>query len=91
MRQQSRISLERNRARVGSTLKVLVEGPSEETDLLLQGRGEHQAPGIDGVVLINEGSAVPGSFADVEILEAHPYDLVGRIAGPRTGLNSPSP
>ena len=82
MRQQSRISLERNRARVGSTLKVLVEGPSEETDLLLQGRGEHQAPGIDGVVLINEGSALPGSFAEVEILEAHPYDLVGRIVGP---------
>jgi ribosomal protein S12 methylthiotransferase len=81
MRQQSRISLEKNRARVGSTLKVLVEGPSEETDLLLQGRGEHQAPGIDGVVLINEGSAAPGSFAEVQILEAHPYDLVGRIVG----------
>ncbi len=81
MRQQSRISLERNRARVGSKLKVLVEGPSEETDLLLQGRAEHQAPGIDGVVLINEGEAALGSFAAVEILEAHPYDLVGRIVG----------
>jgi ribosomal protein S12 methylthiotransferase len=64
---------------VGSRLRVLVEGPSEETDLLLQGRAEHQAPGIDGVVLINEGEAVPGSFATVEVLEAHPYDLVGRI------------
>ncbi len=79
MRQQSRISLERNRARMGSKLKVLVEGPSDETDLLLQGRAEHQAPGIDGVVLVNEGEAAPGSFATVEILEAHPYDLVGRI------------
>jgi ribosomal protein S12 methylthiotransferase len=79
MRQQSRISLARNRARVGSRLRVLVEGPSEETDLLLQGRAEHQAPGIDGVVLINEGEAAPGSFATVEVLEAHPYDLVGRI------------
>jgi ribosomal protein S12 methylthiotransferase len=93
MRQQSRISLARNRARVGSRLRVLVEGPSEETDLLLQGRGEHQAPGIDGVVLINEGDATPGSFATVEILEAHPYDLVGRIvpAQASSGLNSKAP
>jgi len=79
MRQQRRISLAKNRARVGSRLRVLVEGPSEETDLFLQGRAEHQAPGIDGVVLINEGEATPGSFATVEVLEAHPYDLVGRI------------
>ena len=79
MRQQRRISLARNRSRVGSRLRVLVEGISEETDLLLQGRAEHQAPGIDGVVLINDGEAAPGTFAEVEIVEAHPYDLVGRI------------
>jgi ribosomal protein S12 methylthiotransferase len=79
MRQQQRISLARNRALVGSRLRVLVEGPSDESELLLQGRTEHQAPGIDGVVLINEGEAAPGSFAAVEIVEAHPYDLVGRI------------
>jgi ribosomal protein S12 methylthiotransferase len=90
MRQQSRISLARNRARVGSRLRVLVEGPSEETDLLLQGRAEHQAPGIDGVVLINEGEAAAGTFATVEVLEAHPYDLVGRIV-PNSNLNSNSP
>jgi ribosomal protein S12 methylthiotransferase len=79
MRQQSAISLRKNRSRVGDRLRVLVEGPSEETELLLQGRAAHQAPGIDGVVLINEGTAAPGSFATVEITEAHPYDLVGRI------------
>lgn len=79
MSQQARISLQKNRERVGSSLPVLVEGLSEETDLLLQGRAEHQAPGIDGVVLINDGEAPPGSFAMVEVTEAHPYDLVGRI------------
>lgn len=79
MRQQRRISLARNRSRVGSRLRVLVEGKSEETELLLQGRAEHQAPAIDGVVLINDGEAAPGTFAEVEIVEAHPYDLVGRI------------
>jgi ribosomal protein S12 methylthiotransferase len=79
MRQQARISHQKNRSRVGSRMRVLVEGPSEETELLLQGRGEHQAPSIDGVVLINEGEAAPGKFVEVEILEAHPYDLLGRI------------
>ena len=83
MREQSRISLRRNRARVGSTVRVLFEGASEETDLLWQGRMETQAPEIDGCVLINdapEGCAPkPGDFVDVQITEAQQYDLVGRI------------
>jgi ribosomal protein S12 methylthiotransferase len=83
MEQQRTISLRKNEARVGSPVRVLVEGFSEETDLLLQGRTEHQAPGIDGVVLINDGDAQAGEFADVEITEAHPYDLVGRITSGR--------
>jgi ribosomal protein S12 methylthiotransferase len=83
MRAQSRISLKRNRARVGDTVRVLFEGASEETDLLWQGRMETQAPEIDGCVLINdapEGFAPePGQFVNVEITEAQQYDLVGRI------------
>ncbi len=83
MRAQSRVSLKRNRARVGRTVRVLFEGPSEETDLLWQGRMETQAPEIDGCVLINdapEGPAPePGQFVNVEITEAQEYDLVGRI------------
>jgi ribosomal protein S12 methylthiotransferase len=82
MEQQRGISLKKNEARVGSRVRVLVEGLSEETDLLLQGRTEHQAPGIDGVVLINDGEAEPGCFTEVEISEAHPYDVVGRVVQP---------
>src|SRR4051794_8000464 len=71
MREQSRISLRRNRARVGETVRVLFEGASEETDLLWQGRMETQAPEIDGCVLINdapEGCAPePGDFVKVLI------------------------
>jgi ribosomal protein S12 methylthiotransferase len=81
MRQQGRISLAKNRGRVGSRLPVLVEGLSDESELLLKGRAEHQAPGIDGVVLINDGEAPEGSFVEVEVTEAHPYDLVGSIVG----------
>ncbi|HVF51312.1 MAG TPA: 30S ribosomal protein S12 methylthiotransferase RimO [Pyrinomonadaceae bacterium] len=83
MREQKRISLKRNRARVGSTVRVLFEGPSKETDLLWQGRTETQAPEIDGCVLINdapEGFApAPGDFVNVHITEAQEYDLVGSI------------
>ena len=99
MEQQSEISRQKNEERVGSKLRVLVEGLSDESDLLLQGRAEHQAPGIDGVVLINDGEAEAGCFATVEIAEAHPYDLVGRVLETELsgaffqvdGLNSRSP
>ncbi len=85
MKQQSGISLARNRRLVGSQQRVLVEGVSSETDLLLRGRTEGQAPEIDGGVLINEGTAERGTFVNVEITEAHPYDLVGRIVASSPG------
>ena len=83
MKEQARISLRRNLKMVGSRVKVLLEGKSKESDLLLEGRMESQAPEIDGSVLINdlpEGSnATPGDFVTVEITEAHDYDLIGRV------------
>jgi len=60
----------------------LVEGPSEETDLLYQGRMERQAPGIDGCILINdfEGSEPQrGDFRWATITEVGDYDLVARL------------
>ena len=79
MELQQKISLERNRAHIGKKTKVLVEGLSEETDLLLQGRASFQAPDIDGITYINSGTASPGEIKEVLITEAHPYDLVGEI------------
>lgn len=76
---QQRISQENNSALVGRKIDVLVEGVSRESDLLLQGRWYGQAQEIDGVVLINDGDASPGEYVTVEITEALPYDLVGRI------------
>lgn len=78
---QRELSLGNNQRYVGKELTVLVDGPSPETPHLLVGRHEGQAPDIDGVVYINEGSAPAGEFAQVEITEAHEYDLVGRIIG----------
>ncbi|HEX8142825.1 MAG TPA: 30S ribosomal protein S12 methylthiotransferase RimO [Pyrinomonadaceae bacterium] len=83
MKEQKRISRRRNRSRVGSTVRVLFEGESAETELLWQGRTETQAADIDGCVLINDApedfDPVPGQFVNVLITEAHDYDLVGRI------------
>jgi ribosomal protein S12 methylthiotransferase len=83
MKEQARISLRKNRARVGETVRVLFEGESKETDLLWQGRMETQAPDIDGCVLINDApeacAPAPGDFVNVLVTEAQQYDLVGRI------------
>jgi ribosomal protein S12 methylthiotransferase len=82
MKEQARISKRRNLGMVGRQVRVLLEGAAKESDLLLEGRMESQAPEIDGSVLINdvaEGLEVQsGDFLMVEITEAHDYDLIGR-------------
>jgi ribosomal protein S12 methylthiotransferase len=83
MKEQARISRRKNRRLVGEQVKVLLEGRSKESDLLLEGRMETQAPEIDGSILINDvpedADVRPGDFVTVEITEAHDYDLIGRI------------
>ena len=83
MKAQARISKQRNRRMIGQQVRVLLEGRSRETDLLLEGRMESQAPEIDGSVLINDApdgfDGRPGDFVTVEVTDAHEYDLVGRI------------
>ena len=79
---QRPIALESRQRLVGRTLEVLIEGVCEESEHLLQGRHHGMAPEIDGRVLINDGAAPAGVFAEVEITEAYPDDIVGRIVGP---------
>jgi len=76
---QQNISREKHKSFIGKTLEVVVEGLSEETDLLLQGRTSQQAPDIDGVVLINDGQAQIGEFVKVKITQSMEYDLIGEI------------
>ncbi|MDF0665530.1 MAG: 30S ribosomal protein S12 methylthiotransferase RimO [Nitrospira sp.] len=91
---QESISAAKGRVKVGSTLEVLIDGRSEETQHVLEGRHEGLAPEIDGVVYIDEDSTSnthvhhprlemsspkPGDFCTVEITDAAAYDLVGRI------------
>ena len=82
MKQQAGISRKKIKKMVGRTVEVLLEGRSGESDLLLQGRMETQAPDIDGHVLINDaGETEPlsGRLYNVEITDSLDYDLIGRI------------
>jgi ribosomal protein S12 methylthiotransferase len=83
MRQQQAISRKNRTRQIGHRFDLLVEGPSEETPLLWEGRTEHQAPEIDGKVYINDfgpfDALNPGQFYQCEITESQDYDLVGRI------------
>jgi ribosomal protein S12 methylthiotransferase len=76
---QQAISLECNRALIGKRLPALVAGRLPEMELLTEGRLQRQAPEIDGRLLINDGTAPAGSLVEVEITDAHPYDVVGRL------------
>jgi ribosomal protein S12 methylthiotransferase len=83
MKLQQKISAAEKAKWVGRIVDVLVEGPSEETDLLWEGRTSLHAPEIDGKVLLNDFSPheelVPGTFYRAEITESHDYDVVARI------------
>jgi ribosomal protein S12 methylthiotransferase len=76
---QRRIAREKNRALIGRELEVLVEGASEEHDLVVQGRHAGQAPEIDGHVYVSGGEARPGEIRRVRVEQASDWDLVGEL------------
>ena len=85
MNLQAGIVGEKLDARVGRTMPVLLDGVSRESDWLLEGRLETQAPEIDGRVVINDAGEEPpaaGRFYMVEAKSRLDYDLVGRIVRP---------
>lgn len=80
MAQQRKIARKKNRALVGKELEVLVEGPSEEHDLVMMGRHRGQAPEIDGQVYLSSSIEVrAGEMHQVRITQASDYDLVGDV------------
>jgi ribosomal protein S12 methylthiotransferase len=83
MKRQQSISRRAKQSWIGREVTLLAEGPSEETDLLWEGRTEYHAPEIDGKVFINDFGDLeglePGRFYRAEITEAHDYDVVARI------------
>jgi ribosomal protein S12 methylthiotransferase len=80
---QRQISKKKKKALVGQEFDLLLEGTSEETDLLMEGRTSMHAPEIDGKVFVNdfpaENEPQSGEFYRCQITEAHDYDLVAKI------------
>ncbi|HEY6373780.1 MAG TPA: 30S ribosomal protein S12 methylthiotransferase RimO [Candidatus Sulfotelmatobacter sp.] len=80
---QRQISKRKKKSLVGREYDLLLEGESEETELLLEGRTPMHAPEIDGKVFVNdfpeEIDPQPGQFYRCQITEAHDYDLVAKI------------
>ena len=83
MQIQRKISKRKKKSLVGQEFDLVLEGVSEESDLLLEGRTPMHAPEIDGKVFVND---VPeglepkaGEFYRCQVTEAHDYDLVARI------------
>ncbi len=78
MSRQRRISRQRCRARIGQTLEVLVEGVSEESELVYMGRHAGQAPEVDGAVYLDR-PVEPGRMVRARIIDSGDYDLVGEV------------
>jgi ribosomal protein S12 methylthiotransferase len=80
---QRQISKKKKKALVGQEFDLLLEGTSEETDLLMEGRTSMHAPEIDGKVFVNDFPAEitpqAGEFYRCQVTEAHDYDLVAKI------------
>ena len=67
--------------RVGSRVRLLVDGPSPEHDLVLRARLSTQAPDIDPLVYLTDcdpSTISTGQFLDAEVVGAREYDLVAR-------------
>lgn len=82
MELQKGISRRRQEAWVGRTVDVLIEGVSEESELVLQGRFHGQAPEIDGVTYVGLGETPIdiGTIVPARITSCGDYDLVARHA-----------
>jgi len=80
---QQDIMLEKNREKMGSTLKVLIDEYNQEAGEY-RGRTEYDSPDVDGIVRIPGESedAEIGEFYNVEITDANEYELFGTIQGP---------
>ena len=83
MQIQKQISRRKKRSLVGKEFDLLLEGPSEETDLLWEGRTVMHAPEIDGTVFVNDApdgiELRAGDFHRCRITKAHDYDLQASI------------
>ena len=79
MKLQKQIVARRLKARKGQQVRVMVDGPSPESDLVVLGRIEGQAPDIDAIVYFDQcdpATLVRGTLVNATVSNARGYDLV---------------
>ena len=78
MQVQEQISFEKNKAKIGSIVEVLVE-EQEALSGRYRGRSQADAPDeVDGQVIFTANQDIPlGSFVQVKVTDAKNYDLIG--------------
>lgn len=76
---QSEIAEKKNRKLLGTTVDVMIDGVSSESEYLLEGRMRGQALEIDGKVLTTDGTAKPGEIVKVKLEQNFDYDFIGPI------------
>lgn len=86
MERTEAISAAKLAAKVGRTIKVIVDEvgePDEDGDIGATARSQADAPEIDGAVYLRNVPATlkPGDFAQVVVEDADAHDLYGVIAG----------
>lgn len=79
MSTQRKIARAKNKKLLGSELDVLVEGPSEEHELVMKGRHRGQAPDVDGQVFLSGAEVHAGELRRVRVTQTSDYDLVGEV------------
>lgn len=72
----------RSESLVGQEIEVLVDGESDESEFLLDGRWWGQAPEVDGKVVLANGTARPGEIRRALVTQAADYDLVADLLAP---------
>ena len=81
MRLQKGLVSRAHRAKIGQTVRLLVDGPSAEHELVVRARLQGQAPDIDPMVFLTEcdpSELSPGQFIDAEVVGSRGYDLLAR-------------
>ena len=75
---QQKISIEKNKNKVGKTVKVLVDRVDANN---YYGRTEQDSPEVDNEVIIpsKEMHLRVGDFYDVKITDSKEYDLIGKV------------
>jgi ribosomal protein S12 methylthiotransferase len=84
MARQKRIVAATQKQRLGSEMAVIIDGPSPEHELVIQGRTEGQAPEIDAVVYLTDCDPAlyrPGDLIRAQIVETRDYDVVATPVG----------